>query len=131
MTPSLNQFFIRLGPWSVFALIFLWLVFFLLLLIHILRRRSGFYSRNPLSSLNAKITKIILDVFLFLLVLSTGLVAVWVFSPGRVFWEIRLAMLSGCFSILGIFIVLREGLSARISSSTRKQEEVKSKKNHK
>lgn len=128
MNPSLNQFFLRLGPWSVFVLIFLWLVFFLLLLVHLVRRRSGFYSRNPLTSLNSKIMKVILDVFLFLLVLAAGFVAVWVFSPGQSFWEIRLAILSACFSILGIAIVLREGLSARISFSKKNEEEVKGKK---
>lgn len=116
ITPGIEA---RIGPWLAVAVGVLWLVFLVLLAVHVAKRRSGHYRRHPQKEPPPKALRWVVDVALFLLVCLLAFLAVRFFSPVSVSWYFRIGILSGVLAVIGILIILRECLTLRIAAASK------------
>lgn len=118
ITPALEN---QTGPWLGIAVGALWLVMLVLLIIHTARRRSGYYSHQSDNTPPPRAFLWTVDAALFLLVCFLAYLAVRFFAPVSISWYFRVGILSGVFAVIGILIILREGLSLQIAAARERQ----------
>lgn len=114
ITPLIES---RLGPWLAITVGALWLVFLILLAVHVVKRRSGYYRRYSDKKPPSRAILWIIDGLMFLLVCLLGFLAVRFFSPTSLSWYFRIGVLSGVFALIGILIILHEDLALRIAAA--------------
>ncbi|MBA7599467.1 hypothetical protein ES703_06501 [subsurface metagenome] len=102
----------RLGPWLAITVGALWLVFLILLAVHVVKRRSGYYHRRADKKPPSRAILWIIDGLMFLLVCLLAFLAV---APTSFSWYFRIGVLSGVFALIGILIILRQDLALRIA----------------
>ena len=117
ITPAFEN---QTGPWLGIAVGALWLVMLILLIIHTARRRSGYYSQSDKTPLPRGFLWTV-DVALFFIVCFLAYLAVRFFAPASISWYFRVGILSGVFAVIGILIILREGLSLQIAGVRERQ----------
>lgn len=114
ITPLIES---RLGPWLAITVGALWLVFLILLAVHVVKRRSGYYRRYSDKKPPSRAILWAIDGLLFLLVCLLGFLAVRFFSPTLLSWYFRIGVLSGVFAVIVILIILRQDLALRIAAA--------------
>lgn len=114
ITPLIES---RLGPWLAITVGALWLVFLILLAVHVVKRRSGYYRRYSDKKPPSRAILWIIDGLMFLLVCLLGFLAVRFFSPTSLSWYFRIGVLSGVFAVIVILIILRQDLALRIAAA--------------
>lgn len=107
----------RVGPWLAFAIGTLWLVSLILLAVHVVKRRSGYYRRYSDKKPPSRIILWATDGLLFLLVCLLAFLAVRFFFPILLSWYFRIGVLSGVFAVIVILVILRQGLAFRIAAA--------------
>lgn len=105
-----------IGPWLAITVGALWLVFLILLAVHVVKRRSGYYHRRADKKPPSRAILWIIDGLMFLLVCLLGFLAVRFFAPTLLSWYFRIGVLSGVFALIGILIILHEDLALRIAA---------------
>ena len=113
LTPAFEDKF------SVILIILLgvtWIVALLLLGVHALRRRLGWFERRPLKGSRAKTQLRIFDLILFLFFCGLGFLVWWLFFQIEGTVIFKTGILSLALAILTIFVVFREGLAQRIKA---------------
>ncbi|TKJ43925.1 hypothetical protein CEE36_02065 [candidate division TA06 bacterium B3_TA06] len=106
-----------LGPWLAITVGALWLVFLILLAVHVVKRRSGYYRRYSDKKPPSRAILWAIDGLLFLLVCLLGFLAVRFFSTTSFSWYFRIGILSGVFAVIVILIILRQDLALRIAAA--------------
>lgn len=110
------------GPWLAVGLALMWIVFLVLLALHIFRIRVGYYEaqrkRRPLP----RGLLALADVILFGTVCALAWLAYRLFAPVNIPTVIRIGAVSAMVCLLGIFVVLREGISHRVARKKSSQD---------
>jgi TRAP-type uncharacterized transport system fused permease subunit len=107
----------RIGPWLAITVGALWLVFLILLAVHVVKRRSGYYHRRADEKPPSRAILWVIDGLMFLLVCLLAFLAVRFFSPTSLSWYFRIGVLSGVFAVIVILIILRQDLALRIAAA--------------
>jgi len=114
ITPLIES---RLGPWLAITVGALWLVSLILLAVHVVKRRSGYYHRRADKKPPSRAILWIIDGLMFLLVCLLAFLAVRFFAPISLSWYFRIGVLSGVFAVIVILIIFRQDLALRIAAA--------------
>lgn len=111
----------RWGPWFAAGLGVLWVVFLALLVIHLARRRTGYYRREDIVSKTVSRAVLwLVDVPLFLAVCAFAYLLVRFFTPMPVSWLFRVGVLSATFVVIAFLALLRQDLTSRIDAQKKR-----------
>ncbi|MEA3310830.1 MAG: hypothetical protein U9Q76_01290 [candidate division WOR-3 bacterium] len=116
ITPLIES---RIGPWLAITVGALWFVSLILLAVHVVKRRSGYYHRRADKRPPSRAILWIIDGLMFLLVCLLAFLAVRFFAPTLLSWYFRIGVLSGVFAVIVILIILRQGLALRIAAANK------------
>lgn len=114
------------GPWLAAVLGLVWVVALVLLSVHVVRRRTGWYARNAAGHEPPRVFIWGMDALIFVLVCFFVYLVIRSFSPMPVSWLFRIGFVSGVFALMCIAIVIREDLSMRRAAAATRENAVKS-----
>ncbi len=101
------------GPWFAALLGLVWVVALVLLSLHLVRRRTGWYARKAIPHPPPRAVIWIMDALIFVLVCLFGFLVWRSLTAKPASFLFSIGLVSGVFAFMCIAVVIREDLSLR------------------